>query len=236
MEEAIKEYQELAKAVREIIPDLRQTNDEVQVAARNWGRVGERADLLLRENQDKLVQLLDNLTETVRRVAAVLSEENQRNFNAIVKNVRAGTEGLDGLSRNADAFLKESRQSLEYLNQAIIPLANRSNTIAKNVDESADKLNRLLGDVTGNGRPGSTTDGSMRRFLNDPALYNNINDAACMVAKMMPRLDRALRDLEVFADKIARHPESLGVGGAIRPSAGLKESPTAVDHQIQHKK
>jgi phospholipid/cholesterol/gamma-HCH transport system substrate-binding protein len=43
---------------------------------------------------------------------------------------------------------------------------------------------------------------------------------------MVPRFDRILRDFEVFADKIARHPESIGVGGAVRPSAGLKESPT----------
>jgi phospholipid/cholesterol/gamma-HCH transport system substrate-binding protein len=42
---------------------------------------------------------------------------------------------------------------------------------------------------------------------------------------MLPRLDRILKDFEVFADKIARHPESLGVRGAVAPSSGLKESP-----------
>jgi hypothetical protein len=26
----------------------------------------------------------------------------------------------------------------------------------------------------------------------------------------------------VFADKVARHPESLGVGGVVRPGSGLK--------------
>jgi len=56
--------------------------------------------------------------------------------------------------------------------------------------------------------------------------YNNLNDAASMLTHSLPRIDRILHDFEVFADKIARHPESLGVGGAIRPSAGLKEAPT----------
>jgi phospholipid/cholesterol/gamma-HCH transport system substrate-binding protein len=42
----------------------------------------------------------------------------------------------------------------------------------------------------------------------------------------MPRVERALKDLEVFADKLARHPESIGLGGALRPSSGLKEAPT----------
>jgi phospholipid/cholesterol/gamma-HCH transport system substrate-binding protein len=41
----------------------------------------------------------------------------------------------------------------------------------------------------------------------------------------MPRLDRILKDFETFADKLARHPELLGVRGAVKPSAGLKEPP-----------
>jgi hypothetical protein len=38
-------------------------------------------------------------------------------------------------------------------------------------------------------------------------------------------MDRILKDLETFADKLARHPELLGVRGAIRPSEGLKQPP-----------
>jgi phospholipid/cholesterol/gamma-HCH transport system substrate-binding protein len=33
-----------------------------------------------------------------------------------------------------------------------------------------------------------------------------------------------LRDVKEFSDKIARHPEILGVGGAVKPSNGLKDS------------
>ena len=54
-----------------------------------------------------------------------------------------------------------------------------------------------------------------------------------MAARLMPRLDRALRDIEVFADKLARHPELIGLGGAVNPSRGLKESPTA-PYPYQH--
>ena len=52
-------------------------------------------------------------------------------------------------------------------------------------------------------------------------------------AERWTNLDRALRDLEVFADKLARHPESIGLGGALNPSRGLKESPTA-NYPFQH--
>ena len=67
---------------------------------------------------------------------------------------------------------------------------------------------------------------SIQKFFSDGSFYNNLNDASLMLTRILPRVDRALRDFEVFADKIARHPESIGVGGAIRPSAGLKEGPS----------
>ena len=39
-----------------------------------------------------------------------------------------------------------------------------------------------------------------------------------------------LRDVEIFADKLARHPELIGLAGVIRPSSGLKENPTIIPH------
>ena len=41
----------------------------------------------------------------------------------------------------------------------------------------------------------------------------------------MPRLDRILKDFETFADKLAHHPEAIGLGGVVRPGSGLKDPP-----------
>jgi phospholipid/cholesterol/gamma-HCH transport system substrate-binding protein len=38
--------------------------------------------------------------------------------------------------------------------------------------------------------------------------------------------------VEIFADKLARHPELIGIGGAIRPSSGLKESPSVIPYRV----
>jgi hypothetical protein len=46
-----------------------------------------------------------------------------------------------------------------------------------------------------------------------------------MINRMLPRLDRVLRDIEVFADKLSRNPELLGLGGALRPSSGARPEP-----------
>jgi phospholipid/cholesterol/gamma-HCH transport system substrate-binding protein len=227
--------------LRKMAPELRRTNDEVQVAARTWGRLGERADILLQANQEKLVKTLDSLNDTVNRINTVFNDENQRNLSVTIKNVRAGTENLGNISKNTDEMLRESRQTLRRVNESITrtddvlmnlqqatkPMADRSASVMKNLDESTDKLNKTLSEVRELLRGMQGSDGTFHRLASDPSLYNNLNDAAIMLVRIMPRLDRAMRDLEVFADKLARHPESIGLGGALNPSRGLKESPTA---------
>lgn len=241
VEDTLKEYRDLAKDTREkLLPDLRRTNDEVQVAARNWSKLGERLDVLVQTNQDKVIKTLDNVNETVQRLSNVLNDENQRNLAATLKNIRTGTDNLDSLAKNTEGLLKDSRKALDQvtksltradevlgnLQQATKPVAEHSAAILKNTDEIAAKLNALLTDLRNVTSGLNQGDGTVRRLLNDPSLYNNLNDAACMLVRILPRLDRVLHDVEVFADKIARHPESLGVRGAISPSSGLKEAPS----------
>jgi hypothetical protein len=38
--------------------------------------------------------------------------------------------------------------------------------------------------------------------------------------------------MEIFADKLARHPELIGLRGAIVPSIGLKESPSVIPYRV----
>jgi phospholipid/cholesterol/gamma-HCH transport system substrate-binding protein len=239
-----EEIRELARAWRGMIPELRRTNDEILVTSRNWGRLGERLDVLLQTNQEKLVKTLDNVNDTVVRMGDTFNAENQRNLAATLKNVRAGTENLESISRSTDELMKESRQTLKRVNdslgrtdevmgnlqRATKPLADRGDTVMRNLDESSDKLNRTLTDVRELLRVIAMKDGTFQRFVADPALYNNLNDAAFGLTRILPRLDRILHDLEVFSDKIARHPETLGIRGAVAPGSGLKEGPSSWPH------
>jgi phospholipid/cholesterol/gamma-HCH transport system substrate-binding protein len=228
LERTIRQYRLLATDSRDLIPAIRKTNDELLLASVYWRRVGERLDVLIQTNQDKIVRSIDGFNDLLVRLSNMASEENQKNLNATLKNLRAGTENLDSIGKNTDGFLKEGRQTLKRvndsigqadevlnnLNRATKPMADRSAAIMHNLDEATDRLNRLLQMFQGSG--------SLQLLLSDPSLYNNLNEAACMIKRMMPTIDRALQDLELFADKLARHPESIGLGGMINPSSGLK--------------
>jgi len=262
MEETLREYRDLGKLMRGLvpefgktndvlrdlvkatnasIPELRRTNDEIQITARNWGKLGERLDVLLQTNEQKLTRTLDQLNETLRRVGATFNEENQKHLGDTLKNVRDSSTRLESITRNTDDLIQESRKTMSKVNssvsradevlgnlqQATKPLADRTPAIMRNLDESSAKLNLLLSDLSGVFRALGRGDGTLQRLLSDPSLYNHLNEAACLITRSLPRLDRILGDLEVFADKLARHPEAIGLGGVVRPSSGLKDAPSS---------
>ena len=68
---------------------------------------------------------------------------------------------------------------------------------------------------------------SVEAYLHLTYVYQSIDAAAASLARVLARTEKIARDLEVFADKVARRPELIGVGGAIRGSSGLKDSPLA---------
>jgi ABC-type transporter Mla subunit MlaD len=241
------EVRELAKSARELMP-------EVKIAVVNWQKLGESLNVIVQNNQDKVNEIIDSanklmpmvktateaFTESINRVGTLLNDENQRNMAKIILQFRDGTRNLDDVSKQVEMLIREGRETLKVFTRSMSqleeslkeirtitkPAGEHGPSIFKNLDESSDRLNKTLGDVRELVQAIAHADGSVRRFLADPSLYNHLDDAALGVMKMLPRFDRILKDMEVFADKLARHPEALGIGGVVRPSSGVKEAPT----------
>jgi phospholipid/cholesterol/gamma-HCH transport system substrate-binding protein len=254
LEATLQEYAELGRALREVVPEVRRTNDElrtdlrklrelepdvrrllgeVEGLARQFSRVGERVDVFLQTNADQLDQIVRNSRDVTQRLAALLNDENQRNFSATLKNMQTLTKNLDELALQAKTQTLPRFQDtmtkfdsvLVNANQLLAPLAARSEAITRNLDLALENTAKFVGGFSDAFGVNGRQDGSIQRLFSDPALFNNLNDASLMLVRILPRLDRAMKDIEAFADKIARHPELLGVGGAVKPSAGLKDPP-----------
>ena len=236
LESTFKEYQEIGKAARTMIPDLKKTNDELQITSRQWTKVGERMDVILATNEEKITKAVTQIDDTLRRVGQTFSDQNQKYVSDTLKNVSTSSNRLDSIAKSTEDFLKDSQKMLRQVNNSLLrtdalladmqtstkAFSERSPAILKNVEESTDKLNHTMADVRELIHAVAQRDGTIQRLLSDPSLYNNINDTATIINRMIPRLNRALADLEIFADKLARHPELIGVGGAVRPSSGIK--------------
>ena len=236
----------LATTVRDAVPQvtkdadqLTRDADDAAAAARSFQKVAERVDVILQQNQDKINQVVTNFNDVLTRTSSLLSPQNVQNATDTLHNTKVASDSFPSIARNSDETLKEGREAMQRFNATLIrtddllqnlqkitkPLADRSDPLARNLDESLSRLNHTLSDVNQLTQAIGQSDGTLHKLLTDPSLYNHLDDVACQAAKAAPQLNLILRDFEIFADKLARHPELIGAGGIVRPSSGLKDPP-----------
>ena len=78
------------------------------------------------------------------------------------------------------------------------------------------------GHVSDFGRKLNSGEGTFGQLMRSPDLYQHLNSAANNIEQSTCELKPIIADARVFSDKIARHPELLGVRGAIQKSSGTK--------------
>lgn len=197
--------------------------------------------VLGKPNQDNFAAALKNLREVsddLRPLAKELSSIG-KDVSKTVKDVNIVVNDIGGVVKEGELFVKDGREFVQRLQTtaknldgAIAdirkisgPLAESVPQLARTLQTVSEQANALLLDGRELLRVVARGDGTVQKLLSDPTLYANLNTLIATVSRLGPSLERTLRDIEVFADKIARHPELLGVRGAVVPSAGLKEAP-----------
>lgn len=248
MKKTLEQYERIGANTNATMPEMRKKLDEATVqfkaAAENWRAAGKKLDELLGDNRSKIDSSIDSLNK-------MFSDKNQKNFTDALEGAKKFGEmskSMEGVASDARDMFRAGRRTFEsfddtrqraneaidLLKKTLKPFSERSDTMAKNFDESADKLNKLLTDMRDLLQAFARSEGTVQKLIVDPSLYDNLNATACMITRIIPRLDRILRDMEIFADKVARHPESLGLGGVIRPGSGLKDAPTVLPWRGAH--
>lgn len=239
----VREVQEFVKTYKPLGEDLRGllkvVEPELTTALKSLRQLSERAGTFLTDENRKA------LTETLKQLQVasteLLSDENRKNVNQILKNVNAGSDDLtktirlaailldraEGTLKELNARLAEAKGLFANLDKATKPLADNAEPVIKNIAMAAENLSKTLVDARAAIGAFNKADGSFGKVLNDPQLYNQLVDAASNLNRTLLRAEKIAKDLEVFADKVARKPEIIGIGGALRPSTGLKEAPTA---------
>ena len=168
-------------------------------------------------------------------MAEVFNDENQKPVHDILKKRSTASDRFDGIARNADDFIKDGRGTLKRFNESLATIEEVLGDVQKATKPLAERRREHRQEPRREHRqaqshPGrrhelvqmvSHGDGTIQRLLSDPSAYNNLNEAVVQPVEdlALGRSDHG--DVEIFADKIARHPESLGIGGVLfaRPRA-----------------
>ena len=137
-----------------------------------------------------------NVRTSVRKLYAVLDEIQEA---MVVAREWLGDEQLRSDARSAvnkaNALIDESSQTLKQFTQLAAKLESDSDALVKRLLPVADELGATLEEVRQVAHLAREGQGTVGMMLNNPDLYNALEDAAT-------RLDHALREVQLFLQKV----------------------------------
>jgi phospholipid/cholesterol/gamma-HCH transport system substrate-binding protein len=228
-----------AESAQTIIPNANQTMDELTKTSRQWTIVGERAQRIMDQNERELNILLQQSRESVERLNTTLQAFNDTLDKPTQANIRRTMQNLADSSNDLQPLIESSRRTVDQitgttkklddvannLQTATKPLAERSESTTKNLDITTRNLSQASEDLAVILRRFDQSEGTLKRLMNDPQLYQNLDEASVKLNRALTELEPVLKDLSVFTDKIARHPDELGIQGVLTRDKGTKNVP-----------
>lgn len=220
--------------------------DSVTATSNEWQKVAKNLNGLMETNRGNLDQVVENAAESLHEFTETMAHVNEllKSANKVVGDPEAQQALHDTLvampklvnetqrtiaeTRGAVAstrlVLDNVNKNLVNLTQVTEPVGKRGEQMVAKLDSSLTSLDQLMSELNHFAKLVNTKDGSMQKFASDPSLYDNLDRSSQSLAVLLKNAEPVLRDLREFSDKVARNPEILGVGGAVRPSGGLKDS------------
>ena len=230
--------------------DMQDTMGIIKKSANSFSSVSEKIDKLLGDDEAQELRFaVQQFTLTNQRVQAATEslDEFFGNLNGVVgqpqvqNNLRGALSQLLPLAnqvldtiKTAKLTIKEvggnATENLENLKPLTKSLGSEGADIVTRINANMGKLDALFTELEGVTtllRNLQSSEGTVGKLLNDPALYNSALETVDNVRVLSTRLEPLVNDLRMFADSIARDPGQLGVRGAISnkgqaPKTGYK--------------
>ena len=129
--------------------------------------------------------------------------------------------------------IESAQKNFDNLQNVTDPLAKSAAPIMTKLDRTLTNLDQLSGELAKLSKLAASEDGSLRKIVADPELYRNLNRSSESLSILLNNLEPIVRDVRIFTDKVARHPELLGVSGALRGSSGIKDATDAEPNRLR---
>jgi phospholipid/cholesterol/gamma-HCH transport system substrate-binding protein len=208
------------------------TLESFAATSEEWRKVGKNIndltetqrgnlDLVIEEAAESLHQFTVTMRSLNKTVADPEAQENMRTTLAALPKMMEDARLTIQSIRNA---VVKADTALANLSEVTEPLAKRSNSIATRLDNTIANLEVVMAEMAVFSRSINSESGSLSLLAKDPKVYRNIEQTTAAMALMMKNLGPMMEDLRIFSDKIARHPELIGVSGVVAPSSGIKNA------------
>ncbi len=205
------------------LESLTQASESVTKLSANLDRLLLGDDDTFSKMVAKTEKALDAFSLAMDNINDVMGDANARanlkqtlnSLPEVINDLRTTVQGIGTTVDTADRNLR----NLEGLTR---PLGERGEGMVAQVDKTIGRLDEVLQQATFFTRALNESDGTLGKLVRDPKVYDDLAQAAANVNNLTKELRPIVDDVRVFTDKIARHPEQLGVRGALDRRPGLK--------------
>jgi phospholipid/cholesterol/gamma-HCH transport system substrate-binding protein len=210
--------------------DMSAAAQSVATAGTEVAKLSHNLNDLIGNNRDQFNRLLNKTETALDSMNTSMTDLNQIiGDDQVRKNLRDSLNELPKMLHEAqDSFAmlqntaKLADDNLHNLEGVTRPLGDRGEQIVRSFDSAIRRLDELLGQMVQFSRSLNSTQGSLGQLLNNKELYQELLDAAQSANDLMHDAKPIVDNAKILTDKLARHPELLGVRGAVSPSSGIK--------------
>ena len=220
---AAKMFTTLEPKVTASLESLTRASDAVAALSGNLEKTFVKDDVHHDQTVKKLDTALETFTLTLNNVNDIVGDADARqrlkesinSLPEVLANLEKSFGGISTTIETADRNLR----NLEGLSK---PLGERGESMVKGIDKAISRLDDVLLQAATFTQALNESQGTLGKLVRDPQVYNDLAQAANNVNRLTQTLRPIIDDVRVFTDKIARHPEQLGVRGALDRRPGLK--------------
>jgi len=211
-------------------PKFGATLDSLAEASASVTKLSTNLDRMFLGEDDKFEKMvrkteaaLDNFSIAMNNLNDVMGDPKAREkmkaaieaLPEVLADLRTTVQGIGTTVDTADRNLR----NLEGLTK---PLGDRGGEMVAQIDRTIGRLDETLRQASLFTKALNESQGTLGKLVRDPQVYNDLAQAAQNVSNLTKDLRPIVDDVRVFTDKIARHPEQLGVRGALDRRPGLK--------------
>ena len=194
------------------------------------GELATRVNDLLGNNQEQVVRIVNKMEQTIDRLSSavastdellsdpVLKENLKRSISDLPEVLTDAREAIGGL-KTALSGVDRNLANLEGFTR---PLGERGSQLVASLEGTISKLDKVMSDISGFSEGLNNSEGSLGMFMNDPDVYQQINEAATRLNGLTKQLEPILNDTRIFTDKLARH----GLNSVLKRDTGTKRTPS----------
>ncbi len=194
--------------------------------------VGDEDEMMLRKQ--KIDKIIDKTTITAEAITQLANAANSLIGDPVIRqDLAAALQEMPRLMAETRVVVGKIDQSMESVDRNLANVEEFTEILGKQggdaiirLNGSVDKLDRLMSEVLVFSESLNNSKGTIGQLVHDPELYHSVNRAVKNIEELTQQLRPIVSDARVFSDKIARHPEVLGVRGAIKPNDGSKSLPS----------